>query len=143
MQTRLVRDQGSARGRWGLVACLCLAITCGAFAQSATTQPQAPAFQPRKLIPSNAKQQPELTANPFGVPTSPNAGPAAPHGQPPQSPQLPKPTVVLKPGEVPAIKFDNRNYDFGRLRAGQEVRHDFWFTNTGTGPLEITSVRPG
>ncbi len=56
---------------------------------------------------------------------------------------IPEPTVVLKPGEVPAIKFDTPTYDFGRVRAGPDVVHDFWFTNTGTGPLEILKVRPG
>ena len=56
---------------------------------------------------------------------------------------IPKPTVVLKPGEVPAIKFDTPVYDFGSMRAGPDVEHDFWFTNTGTGPLEILKVRPG
>jgi hypothetical protein len=60
-----------------------------------------------------------------------------------QPPQPPAPTVVLKPGEVPAIKFDTPIFDFGRVRSGQEIKHDFWFTNTGTGPLELTSVRPG
>lgn len=55
---------------------------------------------------------------------------------------LPKPTVVLKDGEVPNIKFDTPVYDFGRVRAGQPVKHDFWFTNTGTGPLEILRVKP-
>jgi len=49
----------------------------------------------------------------------------------------------LKPGEVPAIQFDTPTYDFGRIRAGTDVRHDFWFTNTGTGPLEILAVKPG
>lgn len=56
---------------------------------------------------------------------------------------IPKPTVVLKPGEVPAIKFDTPDYDFGRVRSGPDITHDFWFTNTGTGPLEILKVRPG
>jgi hypothetical protein len=56
---------------------------------------------------------------------------------------VPQPTVVLKPGEVPAIKFDVPVYDFGRVRAGEDVIHDFWFTNTGTGPLEILTVKPG
>ena len=56
---------------------------------------------------------------------------------------LPKPTIVLKPGEVPAIQFDTPTYDFGRIRSGTEIRHDFWFTNTGTGPLEILAVKPG
>ncbi len=63
---------------------------------------------------------------------------AAPRGK-----GIPKPTVVLKPGEVPAIKFDVPVYDFGRVRAGEDVIHDFWFTNTGTGPLEILRVKPG
>lgn len=57
--------------------------------------------------------------------------------------QIPEPTVVLKPGEVPAIKFDMTTYDFGRIRAGGDVIHDFWFSNTGTGPLEILRVKPG
>ena len=56
---------------------------------------------------------------------------------------VPKPTVVLKSGEVPAIKFDTPVYDFGRVRAGKDIRHEFWFTNTGTGPLEILKVKPG
>lgn len=53
----------------------------------------------------------------------------------------PQPTVQLKPGEVPAIEFDTPEYDFGRVRAGSEIRHDFWFTNIGTGPLEILDAK--
>lgn len=53
-----------------------------------------------------------------------------------------KPTVVLKPGEVPGIKFDTPEYEFGRVRAGKDIIHDFWFTNTGTGPLELLRVKP-
>ena len=145
MQAGLLRDQGTTRGPLCLVACLCLAIACAAFAQPATTQPKAPATQQRPLVPSNAKKQLEPVVNPHEARKGPNVGTTAAHGPPkvPHLPPQPKPTVVLKPGEVPGIKFDNRNYDFGRLRAGQEVLHDFWFTNTGTGPLEITSVRPG
>lgn len=56
--------------------------------------------------------------------------------------QIPEPTVVLKPGEMPAIRFDQPNFDFGRIRAGKDVLHDYWFTNTGTGPLEILRVKP-
>lgn len=58
------------------------------------------------------------------------------------APQPSAPTVVLKPGEVPAIKFDTPTFNFGRVRSGTDVNHDFWFTNTGTGPLELLSVRP-
>lgn len=56
---------------------------------------------------------------------------------------IPQPTVVLKPGEVPAIQFDTPIYDFGKVRAGPDIVHEFWFTNTGTGPLEILKVKPG
>ncbi len=61
----------------------------------------------------------------------------------PKRGSAPKPTVVLKPGEVPAIEFDTQVWDFGRIRAGYDVKHEFWFTNTGTGPLEILRVKPG
>jgi hypothetical protein len=33
-------------------------------------------------------------------------------------------------------------YDFGNIRGGGKVEHDFWFTNTGTGPLEIIRAKP-
>jgi hypothetical protein len=61
----------------------------------------------------------------------------------PQRGAPPKPTVVLKPGEVPAISFEQPTWDFGRVKAGADLTHDFVFTNTGTGPLEILEVRPG
>ena len=56
---------------------------------------------------------------------------------------IPEPTVVLKPGEVPGIKFDQATFDFGRIRAGEDVQHDYWFENTGNGPLELLRVKPG
>jgi hypothetical protein len=42
----------------------------------------------------------------------------------------------------PRIEFDTLVFDFGRIAAGEIVRHDFVFTNTGSAALEITSVRP-
>lgn len=80
-----------------------------------------------------------------GPPRPGNQGqpaPAAAAGQK-RGQDVPQPTVVLKPGEAPAIQFDVPVYDFGRVRAGEDVAHDFWFTNTGTGPLEILRVKPG
>jgi hypothetical protein len=53
------------------------------------------------------------------------------------------PTVQLKPGEAPLIEFDGTVFDAGRVRSGVQIEHDFWFTNKGTGPLEILEVRPG
>jgi hypothetical protein len=61
----------------------------------------------------------------------------------PGQPQVPQPTVVLKPGEAPGIAFKEPTYDFGRVQSGTDVTHDFEFTNTGTGPLEILQVKAG
>ena len=38
---------------------------------------------------------------------------------------LPKPTVVLAPGEVPQIDFETPSFSIGRVMAGKVVRHDF------------------
>ncbi|MFH1417534.1 MAG: DUF1573 domain-containing protein [Planctomycetota bacterium] len=57
-------------------------------------------------------------------------------------PGVPKPAIVLKPGETPAIEFDAPVFDFGRHSDDSEVKHEFKFTNTGTGPLEILKVQP-
>ncbi|MCZ6699008.1 MAG: DUF1573 domain-containing protein, partial [Planctomycetota bacterium] len=55
---------------------------------------------------------------------------------------IPKPTVQLKPGQIPAIRFDTPVYDFGRVLSGSKVNHDYWFTNDGSGPVEILAVKP-
>jgi len=60
-----------------------------------------------------------------------------------KSSAIPKPSVVLHPGEIPIIKFDSAVFDFGRVRAGARVKHDFVFANTGTGALEILRAKPG
>ncbi len=94
---------------------------------------QQPAAKPAEARPAGPQ------ANPAGVsvkPVDPHAG----HNHGPQ--ETPKPTVVLKPGEKPGIKFDEPIYDFGRIRAGGDVQHEYWFTNTGNGPLEILQVKP-
>lgn len=60
-----------------------------------------------------------------------------------QNDLIPKPTVVLKPGETPKPQFENAAFSYGTVRAGTVIDHEFKFTNTGTGPLEILAVRPG
>lgn len=75
-------------------------------------------------------------------PAAAKAGPTQPAQAVKPGSDIPKPTVVLKPGEVPGIKFDTTTYDFGRVRSGPDVTHDYWFTNTGNGPLEILRVKP-
>ena len=40
--------------------------------------------------------------------------------------------------DKPIIKFDNPGYDFGKVKAGTKVTHEFSFKNVGTLPLIIT-----
>ena len=145
-------------GRWRASALLA-AAAAGLAASVAWAQSNPPA-QPAAQ--DNSKTQPQ-SAQPVGtqaqpptagatrppparpVPAALQARPGAVPGQPPAAKpgmEAPKPTVQLKPGEVPAIEFDTPIYDFGRVRAGLEINHDFWFTNTGNGPLEILQVKP-
>lgn len=56
---------------------------------------------------------------------------------------IPEPTVELKPGEVPKITFESSVFDFGRVKAGTRIQHDFVFTNTGNGALEILKAKAG
>jgi hypothetical protein len=73
------------------------------------------------------------------APPAPGGGMTA---TPIRPPDVPAPTVVNKPGEIPKIKFDTPVYDFGKIRAGEDIRKDFTFTNPGNGKLEILKVRP-
>jgi len=41
---------------------------------------------------------------------------------------------------APKIQFETLVFDFERVVGGQSVRHDFFFTNTGSALLKITSV---
>lgn len=81
----------------------------------------------------------------------PNTGAAAGHsgkkaqrGRKPRTGlAIPEPTVVLPPGKAPVIEFVSPVFDFGRVRAGTAVQHDFVFTNTGNGILEILKAKAG
>jgi len=62
----------------------------------------------------------------------------------PPAPPMP-PSVALPATNEPAgprIRFAAPVFDFGRLGAGEVVKHDFWFTNVGAAVLEISSVHP-
>jgi hypothetical protein len=48
-----------------------------------------------------------------------------------------------EPKGVPQIQFDSTTYNFGRVKSGEPVKHDFVFINTGNATLEITDVKPG
>jgi len=43
----------------------------------------------------------------------------------------------------PRIAFDQKDFDFGEVEAGQEVEKTFKFRNTGDGTLLIRNVRSG
>ena len=42
---------------------------------------------------------------------------------------------------APSIKFDVMEYDFGTVKQGEVVKHEFKFTNTGKNDLEIRKVK--
>lgn len=65
---------------------------------------------------------------------APGAAPAL--SQSPGNGTAPSAMVV-----APHIQFASPVYDFGKVDAGQAVKHDFVFTNAGNATLEITDVR--
>ncbi len=95
-----------------------------------------PAQQPQQTSGQGHQGHQHEGPTPFQAPGQPNVVPQT------KVQDVPAPTVVLKEGEVPGVKFDTPTYQFGRIRSGEDVVHDFWFTNTGTGPLEILKVKP-
>lgn len=46
------------------------------------------------------------------------------------------------PAKAPKIKFDHLRHDFGRVRSGAIMKHEFTFTNAGNADLVITNVIP-
>src|SRR5215472_2434767 len=66
------------------------------------------------------------------------------HGAEPSADTTPAATAPASTtGGGPKIQFDSLTYDFGRVRAGTKVIHNFVFTNTGDATLQITGVQPG
>lgn len=70
-----------------------------------------------------------VTATPV---TDPTANPANPAEA--QTPAVPA-------GPLTSIKFDNPNYDWGKVNDGEKVTHIFKFTNTGKEPLIISDAK--
>ena len=44
-------------------------------------------------------------------------------------------------GDLAAIKWENENFDFGKIKQGIPATHEFKFTNTGKAPLVITEAK--
>jgi hypothetical protein len=58
--------------------------------------------------------------------------------------QVPQPTTLNKNEvntAVAAFTWDNTTHDFGKVKQGTPVTHEFKFTNTGKVPLVITNVQ--
>ncbi len=103
--------------------CGAAAVLLALLANCAVAQEHSAPRPPATSVPATLPQTPPATAQPGA--------------------NVPRPTVVLEPGEVPAITFADPVWNFGRVKAGDDISHDFVFTNTGTGPLEILRVSPG
>lgn len=43
---------------------------------------------------------------------------------------------------VTTIGFEHDTYDFGKIKQGDKVKHEFYFTNTGKNVLVIENVKP-
>ncbi len=67
---------------------------------------------------------------------------AAPEWAKPDQPSEAEAVGVAPGATQPRVEFAALSFDFGRVRQGEVVRHDFVFKNTGTAVLEITSVAP-
>lgn len=50
-------------------------------------------------------------------------------------------TALAQTASKAEFKFESESHDFGKLKRGKPVSHDFVFTNVGTEPLIITEVR--
>ncbi|MBI5764243.1 MAG: DUF1573 domain-containing protein [Planctomycetes bacterium] len=118
------------RSRWGWVALCAAAALCFAYPASASAQDAGHEGHNHGPI------------NPVATPTTTQPTVVAPPPQQPGQQNVPQATVQLKPGELPKIEFDTPIYDFGKMRTGKDVEHDFWFHNPGNGPLEILQVKP-
>lgn len=49
-------------------------------------------------------------------------------------------TAAEPKANLAAPKFENQTFDFGKVKQGEPVTHEFKFTNTGTAPMIITNV---
>ena len=62
-----------------------------------------------------------------------------------QTPAAPTaaPTAAAATNSVgPKIQFDSELYDFGKVSAGDSVKHTYYFTNTGDQTLVLNNVQP-
>src|SRR6185369_6722709 len=65
------------------------------------------------------------------------------HGAMPGATPPPELTKDLPKFTKAGVVFDTPNYNFGRVMAGGNVTHEYWFTNPGKEKLQILAVQPG
>ena len=58
-------------------------------------------------------------------------------------PPVPGTAVGAAETNGPKIEFASPIYDFGKVKQGEVIRHDFVFKNAGNAVLEIAAVQPG
>ncbi len=146
---RIAESASTTLGRLAAAVAALSIATCATTTHAQSTTNDASKNAIVKDTPGKASKQqfrPDIRARKAG-PSKGVMGPPVPRAARKAAPRtkqnIPEPTVTLKPGEVPKIEFDTPTYNFGRIRAGADIIHDFWFTNNGTGPLEILAVKPG
>jgi len=50
------------------------------------------------------------------------------------------PSAAVTPANATTIKFEKNSYEFGAIKEGEKVSHDFKFTNAGEKPLIISNA---
>ncbi|MGA2866132.1 MAG: DUF1573 domain-containing protein [Verrucomicrobiota bacterium] len=112
------------------------------------------ALEPPPLPPAPEGLTPSPPSSAPAAVTPPAPVPAAARPTPPFRAQLPIPAVVppgtgappvatSSPTNIPGpkIQFDATIYDFGKVMSGQQVKHTFCFTNTGSQDLVLSNVQ--
>lgn len=51
-------------------------------------------------------------------------------------------TTTAQKADVAVAAFDNQNFDFGKIKQGVPVTHEFTFVNKGKVPMVITNAQP-
>ena len=47
--------------------------------------------------------------------------------------------VIEDISDVPTMKFDSTSFHYGKVKQGEKITHDYYFTNTGKDPLVIST----
>ena len=88
-----------------------------------------------------AAEDASATTQDAAAPADGNAVTATPISDPTAANPTESQTPAVPAGPVTTIKFDNPNYDWGKVNDGEKVTHIFKFTNTGKEPLIISDAK--